>query len=106
MEAAGSGHLHIIRWLKEKGCPWEPLDVSTDAYVAAAEKGHLHVMRWLYENGFPWKEGYAQQYMSVAEKELGWAQSQHPRFWGPKAEAERAMVNLDTNFANHKRKRK
>ena len=47
--AARAGHLHIIQWAREDGCPW---NLSTS--LAAAEAGHLHILQWLQENDCPW----------------------------------------------------
>lgn len=45
-QAAEGGHLHVLQWLRENGCPWSEW---TCAY--AAYGGHLHVLRWLRANG-------------------------------------------------------
>lgn len=47
--AAGSGHLHVLKWGREIGCPW---DAWTCA--AAAWGGHLEMLRFLRANGCPW----------------------------------------------------
>ena len=51
-EAAKGGHLEVLKWARENGCPW---DVGTCA--CAAEGGHLEVLKWARENGCPWNEG-------------------------------------------------
>jgi len=51
MEAAKGGHLEVLKWARENGCPW---DEWTCAY--AAEGGHLEVLKWARENGCPWDE--------------------------------------------------
>ena len=50
-KAARGGHLEVLKWLRENGCPW---DAQTCA--AAAEGGHLDVLKWLRNQGCPWDE--------------------------------------------------
>jgi len=45
------GHLEVLKWARENGCPW---DEETCAY--AAKGGHLEVLKWARENGCPWDE--------------------------------------------------
>ena len=47
--AALNGHLEVLKWARENGCPW---DSATCTY--AAENGHLEVLVWAQENGCPW----------------------------------------------------
>ena len=47
--AAVNGHLEILKWARENGCPW---DKCTCTY--AASNGHLEVLKWARENGCPW----------------------------------------------------
>lgn len=47
--AARGGNLHILKWLREQGCPW---DWQTCAQ--AARGGHLEVLTWARSNGCPW----------------------------------------------------
>jgi hypothetical protein len=47
--AAAKGHLHVLQYLHENGCPW---DIRTCYYAAAT--GHLFVLQYLHENGCPW----------------------------------------------------
>ena len=46
--AANGGHLNVLEWARENGCPWD-----YDTYVKAASEGHLEVLKWLRENGCP-----------------------------------------------------
>lgn len=46
VRAAASGHLHIIEYLRQAGCPWDDNTVS-----AAAAGGHLDVFAYAVENG-------------------------------------------------------
>ena len=47
--AAHSGNLDLVQWLRAEGCKW---DVRTSA--AAAWRGKLEVLQWLRANGCPW----------------------------------------------------
>ncbi|CAB9529890.1 ankyrin repeat protein [Seminavis robusta] len=43
------GHLGILQWAYENGCPW---DETTCA--AAARGGHFEILKWAHQNGCPW----------------------------------------------------
>ena len=53
--AAAGGHLEVLIWAREHGCPWEEEepgeydDLVWTPYCCAlaAEGGHLEVLRWL-----------------------------------------------------------
>ncbi|KAK3243983.1 hypothetical protein CYMTET_46390 [Cymbomonas tetramitiformis] len=47
--AAYCGHLEVLQWVREHGCPW---DASTCRNAAAG--GHLEVLQWAREHGCPW----------------------------------------------------
>ena len=47
--AAGNGHLHVLKYLHENGCPWNEGTCSS-----AAKGGHLDVLKYARENGCPW----------------------------------------------------
>jgi hypothetical protein len=49
--AAEGGHLEVLKWAHENGCPW---DART--CWAAAKAGHLEVLQWARENGCPWNK--------------------------------------------------
>jgi len=49
--AAQRGHLEVLKWARENGCPWYE---KTCAYAAAG--GHLEVLKWARANGCPWDE--------------------------------------------------
>ena len=49
--AAGGGHLGLLRYAHERGCPW---DESTCKKAAAG--GHLDCLRYAHEHGCPWNE--------------------------------------------------
>ena len=51
-EAALSGNLEFVQWLRGEGCPWD-LETCLDA----VENGHVEVLRWARENGCPWIAG-------------------------------------------------
>ena len=49
--AARGGHLEVLKWLHNTGCP-------CDTYTcrAAASGGYLEVLNWLHNQGCPWDE--------------------------------------------------
>ena len=47
--AAHNGHLHIVKYCTEQKCPRTKL-----ACASAAESGHLDILKYLHENGAPW----------------------------------------------------
>lgn len=47
--AAKEGHLEMLKWAREEGCPWDQ-----NTCRCAAERGHLEVLRWAKEQGCPW----------------------------------------------------
>jgi len=49
--AAQHGHLQLLQWLREQGCPW---DATTCAFAAMG--GHIPVLEWLRANHCPWDE--------------------------------------------------
>ena len=49
INAAEGGHLHILQWARQNGCPW---DMNTCAEAALG--GHLAILQWARENGYPW----------------------------------------------------
>ena len=48
--ASWDGHLEILKWARENGCPW-----NEDTCANAAENGYLEVLKWARENGCPEK---------------------------------------------------
>ncbi len=48
LKATGGGHLAVLQWAKEYGCPWDE-----DTCRMAAEGGHIEVLQWARENGCP-----------------------------------------------------
>ena len=49
--AALNGHLHVLQWARENGCPW-----NEETCAHAAMKGHLEVLKWAREHHCPWDE--------------------------------------------------
>mmetsp|Transcript_7564 Transcript_7564/g.15699 ORF Transcript_7564/g.15699 Transcript_7564/m.15699 type:complete len:142 (-) Transcript_7564:46-471(-) len=47
--AARFGHLEVLQWLWEEECPW-----NKDVCVWAAQGTHPGVLQWLREEGYPW----------------------------------------------------
>jgi hypothetical protein len=54
--AAEGGHLAVLVWAREHGCPWrEDLeDPNLDCCALATRGGHLDVLMWLREQECPW----------------------------------------------------
>ena len=50
-DAANGGHLEVLKWARENGCPWDERTCR-----GAAECGHLEVLKWARDNGCPWDE--------------------------------------------------
>ncbi len=48
MDAAGYGQLHILKFLRKEGCPW---DYRTCFW--AAKKGRADILQWAIDNGCP-----------------------------------------------------
>ena len=46
--AASHGHLEVLRYAHEHGCPWD-----TDTCTCAAQGGHLEMLRYAREHGCP-----------------------------------------------------
>ena len=72
--AAMSGHLEVIKWLRERGCPW-----NSRTLEVAAVNGDWDILRWAHANGCPWEEDVC---ASAAEggnlDMLKWLRSQDP----------------------------
>jgi len=45
----GGGHLDVLKYLHENGCPWNEMTCE-----CAAAFGHLDVLKYAQENGCPW----------------------------------------------------
>ena len=48
-EAAYNGHLDVLKFLHEHSCPWD-----TPACAYAAFGNHFEILKYLHENGCPW----------------------------------------------------
>ena len=46
--AAQGGHLEVLQWVHENGCPWDRF-----VLVAATAQGHLEVLKLAIANGCP-----------------------------------------------------
>ena len=74
LNAAGSGNLELVRWLRAERCPWN----HWTCYYAV-DYGRVEVLRWVRENGCPWrastrrraaeKLGYTDHRFNVVEEE-------------------------------------
>ena len=63
--AAHSGNLDLVQWLRAEGCKW---DVRVSA--AAAWRGKLEVLQWLRANGCPWHGGTCHHAVDQGHVEL------------------------------------
>ncbi len=71
-EAAGGGHLEVLKWAQSQGCP---LDEWTCAF--AADGGHLEVLKWARSQGCPWDKWTCDYAARGGHLEvLQWARSQ------------------------------
>ena len=52
LECAERGHLGLLQWARERGCPWD-----SRVCAKAAWSGHLEVLQWAHEQGCPVGEG-------------------------------------------------
>jgi hypothetical protein len=50
-EAARGGHLELIKWMKQEGCPW-----GTSTFREASGFGNIEMMEWIRDNGCPFDE--------------------------------------------------
>ena len=41
-KAAEGGHLEVVQWLRQNGCPWNSM-----TSFRAAEGGHLEILKWV-----------------------------------------------------------
>jgi len=48
-QLAKYGHLNILKWAKENGCPWDSWTCANAAYG-----GHFELLKYARENGCPW----------------------------------------------------
>ena len=46
--AAKCGHLAVLKWLRERECPWDE-EVAGEA----ASRGHIHILDWALDNNVP-----------------------------------------------------
>ena len=49
--AAEGGHLEVLQWAREHGCPWDEKTCYWAAYL-----GHLKILQWAREHDCPWDE--------------------------------------------------
>ena len=47
--AAASGNLEMLQWVRRRGCSWDE-----SACSAASGNGHLIILQWLRAQGCPW----------------------------------------------------
>jgi hypothetical protein len=49
VQAAITGRIKVMRWLKANGVPW-----NENTVAAACRNEHYDAAKWLVENGCPW----------------------------------------------------
>lgn len=49
MHAVNSNRLHVVKWFRTKGCPWD-----SEAFSVAARCGSMDMIRWLRASNCPW----------------------------------------------------
>lgn len=49
--AASNGHLEVLKWARRNGCDWNSFTCSS-----AASGGHLEVLQWARQNGCEWNQ--------------------------------------------------
>ena len=59
--AAFSGNLQLVQWLRGEGCPWNwktcyAAVESCRILVGASQQPHVEVLRWAREHGCPWMD--------------------------------------------------
>jgi hypothetical protein len=82
--AISRGDLPMLRWLREKGCPWKESDVcrmaaccgkldvlelchaqggklDVEVFLSAARRGSVPMLQWLRERGCPWHRSTCQE---------------------------------------------
>jgi len=71
--AARNGHLKLLQWAREHGCPWNEWTCWK-----AAEGGHLEVLQWAREHHCPWDEWTCWKAAEGGHLEvLQWAREHH-----------------------------
>jgi hypothetical protein len=87
--AARGGHLPVVQWASQHGCPWNDHVVpkwgqiteflkgnrrlgpwEDDTCAVAAERGYLHIVQWAWANGFRMS-----RYMTIAAARNGHLQT-------------------------------
>ncbi|GFR40800.1 hypothetical protein Agub_g1417 [Astrephomene gubernaculifera] len=63
--AACSGNLELLRWLHERGCPWD-----ADAIAGAAGSGCEEALEWLVEQGCPLPGGGSPYMVAARNNDL------------------------------------
>ena len=76
---ASYGNLSLMKWLREKNCPW-----SEETFSSAAANGNFENMKWLREEKCPWSEstfyesaknGNLETMKWLREEECPWTES-------------------------------
>ena len=66
--AASNGHLEILKWARENGCPWD----GGKTCECAASGEHPNIIRWILENGGSWDKMHPMQYNNVEVLQLAY----------------------------------
>ena len=74
--AAAGGHLEVLQWARQHGCPW-----GRSTCLAAARGGHLEVLQWARQHDCPWDSATCEHAAFAGRLEmLQWAR-QHDCPW-------------------------
>jgi len=67
--AAKAGHLEVLKWARENGCPW-----GKETCEAAAAGGNFEVLKWARMKGCPWDSNTSKAAARGGDLELlNWA---------------------------------
>ncbi len=73
-EAAKHGHVHVLRWLRERAYRWD-----SDTCIEAARAGHRHVLEWALENHAPCDVAACRRVARASQRAdvLRWLRTKH-----------------------------
>ena len=84
--AAGGGHLELVRWLRENGCPWgnftSTLIIKSGSQRCAnPQPACFEFLKWAHANGCPWSFHANAEAAATGRLDiLRWAHTQDPPY--------------------------